>query len=119
MILVSEGEILPHIELPPGISGVNVTVSVAPEDSEQIIVNDNGSRSFSIGYRIDQHNQQTENPCLTAPPTCCNASAALRECGWGNEKYSASGYLAPGIPGVLRTTECQGRSVAESRRRRD
>jgi len=69
----SDGEILPHIELPPGTNGVNVAVSVDPGDPDQIIVNDNGSHTFSIGYRIDQHNQQTANPCTTEPSTCCNA----------------------------------------------
>ncbi len=29
----------------------------------------------------------------------------IADCGLRNEKHSASGYLAPGMPGVLRTTE--------------
>ena len=69
----SDGKILPHIVLPPGTNGVNVTVSVDPGDPEQIFVNDNGTRTFSIGYRIDQHHQQTQDPCFFPPPTCCNA----------------------------------------------
>ncbi|MCH8880362.1 MAG: hypothetical protein IID34_10820 [Planctomycetes bacterium] len=69
----SDGEILPHIELPPGTNGVNVAVSVDPGDPDQIIVTDNGSHTFSFGYRIDQHNAQTQDPCFIPPPTCCNA----------------------------------------------
>ncbi len=69
----SDGIILPHIVLPAGPNAVNVAVSVDPGDPEQIIVTDNGSHTFSIGYRIDQHNQPSPNPCSTPPPQCCNA----------------------------------------------
>lgn len=69
----SDGDLLPHIVLPPGTNGVNVLVMVDPEDPDQIIVNDIGSATFSIGYRIDVHNQQTQDPCFFAPPSCCNA----------------------------------------------
>ncbi len=70
----SDGKILPHIVLPPGTGGVNVFFQVDPGDPEQIIVSDvNATHTFSFAYRIDEHNQQTANPCLTSPPTCCNA----------------------------------------------
>lgn len=70
----SDGELLPHIVLPPGTNGVNVVVSVDPGDPEQIIVSDNGTHTFSIGYRIDQHNNQTGSGCSSGDlPTCCNA----------------------------------------------
>lgn len=69
----SDGVLLPHIVLPPGNSGVNVQVSVDPGDPDQIIVTDDGTHTFSFGYRIDQHNNQTQDPCLFPPPTCCNA----------------------------------------------
>ena len=65
--------ILPYIRIPPGTSGTNVQFSIDPGDPNQIIINDNGTHKFSVGYRIDHHNQQTQNPCLSAPPTCCNA----------------------------------------------
>ena len=64
----SDGELLPHIVLQPGTNGVNVQVLVDPDDPEQIIINDSGDATFSIGYRIDRHNNQTSNPCLVAPP---------------------------------------------------
>jgi len=70
----SDGLILPHIELPPGTNGVNVAVFVDPNDPEQIIINnDSGTNRFSIGFRIDKHNDQTQNPCTTPPPPNRNA----------------------------------------------
>lgn len=80
-IFSSDDIILPHIVLPPGNNGVNVQVSVDPGDPEQIIINNDGSSTFSIGYRIDQHNQQTQNPCSVAPPSCCNAFPATDNSG--------------------------------------
>lgn len=69
----SDGVILPHIVMPPGTQGVNVQVSVDPGDPEQIVIQNNGSNSFTIGYRIDKHNNQTSNPCFIAPPSNSNA----------------------------------------------
>ncbi len=70
----SDDIVLPHLRVGPGTAGVNVQVSVDPGDPEQIFVNDTtGLHMFSIGYRIDHHNQQTQNPCFFSPPTCCNA----------------------------------------------
>lgn len=67
---------LPAIVLPPGTSGANVQVMVDPNDPEQVIVTDNGSHTFSVGYTVVEHNQQTQNPCTFSPPTCCNAFPA-------------------------------------------
>lgn len=69
----SDGTILPHIVLPPGTNGVNVMVFVDPGDPEQIVIQNNGSNTFSIGYRIDVHNNQTQNPCFVGPPAASNA----------------------------------------------
>jgi len=71
----SDDIILPHIVLPPGTSGVNVQVSVDPTDPDQIIINApaDGSNSFTVGYRINMHHNQTQNPCFTAPPQNSNA----------------------------------------------
>ena len=70
----SDGVLLPHIVLPPGDNGVNVAVSVDPGDPDQIIVTDDGSHTFSFGYRIDQHEGQVGSGCdLGDLPTCCNA----------------------------------------------
>ena len=69
----SDDVLLPHIVLQPGTTGVNVQVLVDPDDPEQIIINDSGDATFSIGYRIDQHNNQSNNPCLISPPSSQNA----------------------------------------------
>jgi hypothetical protein len=66
----SDGEILPHIVLPPGTNGINVQVSVDPNDPEQIILtNDAGTNTISFGYRIDKHNFQVQDPCFVPPPS--------------------------------------------------
>lgn len=61
----SDNKILPHIVLQPGTNGVNVFFQVDPNDPEQIIINApaDGSNTFTVGYRIDQHNQQTGTGC--------------------------------------------------------
>lgn len=59
----SDGDILPHIVIPPGTNGVNLQFSIDPGDPDQIVVNDNGTHTFSVGFRIDDHNQQTGNGC--------------------------------------------------------
>ncbi len=69
----SDDELLPHIVLPPGTSLVNVQLTVDPNDPEQIFLQNDGSSTFSVAFRIDKHNSQTQNPCLVGPPTCCNA----------------------------------------------
>lgn len=69
----SDAKIIPHIVLPPGTTGVNVQFMIDPSDPDQMYLNDNGSRTFSIGYRIDDHNNQTSNPCFVAPPSSSNA----------------------------------------------
>ncbi|MDP7006548.1 MAG: hypothetical protein QF718_10115 [Phycisphaerales bacterium] len=69
----SDDLILPHLVMPPGTNGIIISVSVDPEDPEQIyIYNDSGMNSYTIAFRIDQHNQPG-NPCLTSPSTQYNA----------------------------------------------
>lgn len=70
----SDGEILPHITMPPGTQGTNVQFSIDPNDPEQMFIyNNGGSNTFTVGYRIDQHNNGPANPCLQSPPTNSNA----------------------------------------------
>lgn len=60
----SDGIILQPLTLPYGGSqGANIAVSVDPGDPEQILLYDDGSHTFSVGYRIDQHNNQTGSGC--------------------------------------------------------
>ena len=69
----SDNIILPHLVMPPGTTGMIISVSVDPEDPEQIyIYNDSGQNKFTIGFGIDQHNNPG-SPCISAPPTNSNA----------------------------------------------
>lgn len=67
----SDDVILPHLTIPPGSNGVYVVVQGDTE--EPIVLQNNGSNQFTIAFRIDSHNNQTSNPCLTAPPSASNA----------------------------------------------
>jgi hypothetical protein len=68
----SDGTILPHLVMPPGTTGTIIQVMVDPGDPEQIYIDNDGSRTFTIGFRIDQHNSPGV-PCITAPPSNRNA----------------------------------------------
>ena len=69
----SDNIILPHLVMPPGTSGTIVTVSVDPDDSDQIyIYNESGQNKYTVGFGIDQHNNPG-NPCVSSPPTNNNA----------------------------------------------
>lgn len=70
---VADDIILPYIRLTAGTNGVNVQFSVDPEDPDQIIIENNGSNQFSVSWSITEHNDQTANPCLEAPPRGSNA----------------------------------------------
>lgn len=73
----SDDIILPHLQMPPGTNATLIEVSVDPGDPEQIfILNTGGTNQFSIGFRIDNHNFQTSNPCFVAPPSNRNAFPA-------------------------------------------
>lgn len=69
----SNGVDLPHLVMSPGTNGTNVQFGIDPGDPEQMVIVDDGSHTFSVGYRIDEHNNQTADPCLVAPPSSSNA----------------------------------------------
>ncbi len=69
----SDGDILPHLVMPPGTNGTNIQFLIDPSDPEQIVIQDNGSQTFTVAYRIDDHNNQTQNPCFVSPPSASNA----------------------------------------------
>lgn len=71
--ITSDGDILPHLRMPPGTSGVNLIFSVDPGDPDQIWVPDDGSHTVTVGLEIVQHNQPESNPCLSAPSPLFNA----------------------------------------------
>jgi len=92
----SDGQILPHVIMGPGTRGTNIQAQVDPNDPEQIWIynpNNDPTHTFSIGLRIDHHNNQTANPCFTAPPSNSNAFPCTDNtvigCGSG---YSALNY---------------------------
>ncbi|MEK6676855.1 MAG: hypothetical protein AABZ47_14520 [Planctomycetota bacterium] len=72
----SDDEFIPHLRMEQSNNavGVNVKIVIDPSDPEQVILtNANGTNTFSIGYRIDEHNAQTADPCLLGPPVDLNA----------------------------------------------
>ncbi len=70
LTLSSDGISVPHLVLPPGNEGANVQVFIDPGDP--IIVTDDGTHTFSIGYRIDAHNNPAANQCTAASPANSN-----------------------------------------------
>ena len=70
----SNGKELPHAVIPPGTNGVNIMV--VGDTTEPIVVNDNGSHTFSVGYRVDDHNLQSGNGCAAPPDPRFNAFPA-------------------------------------------
>lgn len=70
----SDGLVLPHLVMGPGTNGTNIQFSIDPNDPDQMYVYNNGqSNTFTVGYRIDRHNNPPANPCLQSPPTNSNA----------------------------------------------
>jgi hypothetical protein len=69
----SDGKIIPNLVMPPGTNGTNIFFQIDPGDPDQIIVQNNGSNTFSVAYRIDEHNNQVSNPCFVPPPSTSNA----------------------------------------------
>jgi len=73
----SDDLILPHITMPPSASpqGVIVSVSVAPDNPDPIVIPNDGSNKFSVGFRIDQHHAPATGPCCFGliPQHCCPA----------------------------------------------
>ncbi len=69
----SDDVILPHLVMPPGTNGVVISVSVDPDDPDQIyIYNDSGMNSFTVAFKVVEHNNPG-SPCITSPPTSSNA----------------------------------------------
>jgi hypothetical protein len=68
----SDGDLLPHLVMPPGTTGMIVLFTVDPNDPDQIYIEDDGSHVYTVGYRIDSHNQPG-SPCLSAPDPNYNA----------------------------------------------
>ena len=70
----SDDLLLPHLRVGPGTQGVDLQVQVDPTDPEPIFVfNTSGTAQFTVGFRIDQHNAPSSNPCLIPPNQFLNA----------------------------------------------
>lgn len=53
------------VQMDPGVNGTNVQVVVDAGDTDQIVIDDTlGLGRFSVGVRIDQHNNPWAEPCL-------------------------------------------------------
>jgi hypothetical protein len=69
----SDGDLLPHIVIPPGTNGVNLNFSIDPGDPDQIFIPNNGSNLFTVVWKVLRHNNPSANPCTTPNPTGSNA----------------------------------------------
>ncbi len=68
----SDGVLLPHLEMPPGTTGTIIQFSIAPDDPQQIFIDDDGTQTVTVAFRIDSHHTPG-NPCISAPPSNQNA----------------------------------------------
>jgi hypothetical protein len=75
-VFSSDDVLLPHIRIPAGTNGVNLQFSIDPNDPDQLIIPSNPTNQFTVAFRIDRHNNQVANPCMTAPPAASNAFPA-------------------------------------------
>jgi hypothetical protein len=57
----SDDLVLPHLRIPAGTNGVNLAFAIDASEP-QLIISDDGTHRFSVGYRIDRHN--------SPPPPC-------------------------------------------------
>jgi hypothetical protein len=80
----SDGDLLPHAVITPPNNNALLVFQIDPADPDQIIIQDNGSHQFTIGFRIDQHNAGGANQCSTPPPTNSNAFFATDTDGAGS-----------------------------------
>lgn len=71
--IASDGDILPHLVIPPGTNGTNLQFLVDPGDTDQIILQDGGDQTVSIGIEIVEHHSPSVNQCLIPPDSARNA----------------------------------------------
>ncbi|MEE9212066.1 MAG: hypothetical protein V3U29_05375, partial [Phycisphaeraceae bacterium] len=72
-VVSSNGLDIPYLEIPAGENAVNLVVDLETpfEITEQQASDHNFI--FSVGFRIDVHNDPSDNPCLADPPADSNA----------------------------------------------
>jgi hypothetical protein len=83
-VFASDGTILPHLIMPPGTTGTIVQLIIDPGDPEQIFIADNGSHTYSVAFRIEQHNSPGQ-PCLVPPDQQANAFPTTDMSGVGSQ----------------------------------
>jgi len=71
----SDDKLIPHLRMNPGTNGTRISFQVDPTDPEQVFIPapSDGSNTITIGFRVEKHNAQTQNPCFVAPPSNANA----------------------------------------------
>ncbi|MCH2135450.1 MAG: hypothetical protein MK101_02585 [Phycisphaerales bacterium] len=68
----SDGSIIPHLVMPPGTTGTIVQLVIDPGDPEQIFIDDNGSHTYTVAFRIEAHHTPGY-PCVEPPSQTQNA----------------------------------------------
>ncbi len=88
----SDGEVIPHIEMPVGSNGVIVQVLGDPGDP--IFVNNlEGDNAYSVGFRVDEHNNQSGNGCSVPPPPGSNAFPSVDVDSGANPDVPGSNWI--------------------------
>ena len=90
---------LPSLVMQPGDNATLIQVSVDPSSEDQIIIQNSAAGVFSIGLRIDQHNNQVFNPCVIPPASQSNAFPATDAVG-GVEALQDNWINVVSCPGV-------------------
>ncbi len=105
--IASDGALLPHLVMGPGNNGTVIQFGIDPGDPEQIFINNNGTNQFSIGFTVEQHNNQTADGCTTMPSQSSNAFPATDTDGLSQQFNNWIGVIAcPFSPaGFLRFSE--------------
>ncbi|MCH8913286.1 MAG: hypothetical protein IIA33_06920, partial [Planctomycetes bacterium] len=65
-----------------GCDAINILIDLS---ANPVLVENNGTDTFSVGFRIVTHNNQTENPCTANPPANSNAFPTVDVSGVQNE----------------------------------